>query len=84
MEKKAIREGVQQNGTEDSDKVIKSVLAARHAAEENELDAEYAALKKLMVDGEVSKLHDKYDKLSAELAKKHEQQLKDLLVSVLS
>lgn len=65
---------------EDSDKVVRSVLAARHAAEERDIDAEYAAKKKLMVDDALAKLGEKYDKLSAELHKKHEQQLQHLLV----
>lgn len=81
VEKQAIREGIQENGVEDSDKVIKSVLAARHAAEEKELDSEYAAKKKLMIDDAKAKLHEKYDKMASDLTKKHEQQMKDLLVS---
>lgn len=79
-EKKAIREGIQENGVEDSDKVIRSVLTARHATEEKDIDNEYAAKKKLMVDDAVAKLHEKYDKLTSELNQKHEQQLHDLLV----
>ena len=31
VEKTAIEEGIRENGTEDSDKVIQAVLAARHA-----------------------------------------------------
>lgn len=66
---------------EDCDKVIQSVLAARHAAEERDIDTEFAALKKLMVDDAIAKLHEKSNNMANELAKKHEQQLKDLEVS---
>lgn len=82
MEQKAIREGIQENGVEDSDKVIQSVLAARHAAEEKDINSEYAALKKLMVDDAIAKLHEKYDKKTNELTKKHEEQLEQLEVSI--
>ena len=80
VEKQAIQDGIQENGVEDCDKVIQSVLAARHAAEEQDIDTEYAALKKLMVDDAIAKLHEKYNKMTNELAKKHEQQLRDLEV----
>lgn len=65
---------------EDSDKVVEAVLAARHAAEEADIDSEYAALKKLMVDDAITKLHEKYGRRASDLTKKHEQQLKDLEV----
>jgi len=67
---------------EDCDKVIRSVLAARHAAEEQELDNEYAAQKRLMVDDAIAKLHEKYDKLSSDLNDKHEKQLVALMVRI--
>jgi len=80
VEQKAIQEGIQENGVEDCDKVIQSVLAARHAAEQRDLDNEYAALKKLMVDDAIAKLHDKYEKMANDLSKEHDLQLKQLEV----
>lgn len=79
-EHKAIQEGIQQNGVEDSDKVVQAVLAARHAVEDKDIDTEYAALKKLMVDDAIAELHEKYSRKSGELTKKHEEQLKQLQV----
>ena len=81
-ERKAIRDGIQENGMEDSDKVVQSVLAARHADEEKNIDSEYAALKKLMVDDAIAKLHEKFNRKASDLSKKHEAELQELQVGI--
>ena len=60
---------------EDSDKVIRAVLAERHAQELSDLEKEYAAKRKMMVDDSFSKLAEKYDRLRDEMAAKHEAEL---------
>ena len=47
----------------------------------SDLDKEYAAKKKIMVDDALSKLHDKYDKLRDQLLKRHQEELAALNVS---
>ena len=79
-EKHAISEGVKQNGAEDSDKVVRAVLSERHAHELRDLDRQYAAEKKIMVDDALVKLNDRYDKRRDELQRKHDAQLEQLQV----
>lgn len=73
-------EGVKENGLEDADKVIRSVLGKRHADETNNLDRQFAAEKKVMVDDALHKLGQKYEKLQESMKKKHDAQLTDLQV----
>ena len=73
-------EGVKENGLEDSDKVIRAVLAERHAQELRDLEKQYAAEKKIMVDDALNKLHEKYDRLRENLMKKYQMQLEALQV----
>ena len=73
--------GIKENGLEDSDKVIRAVMAERHAQELRDLEKQYAAEKKIMVDDALSKLSDKYDRLRDEMAKEHETELADLQVN---
>lgn len=65
---------------EDSDRVIRSVLSNRHSREERDLDKQFAAEKKLMVDDALSKLAEKYEKQREELLKKQEAELEALKV----
>ena len=74
-------EGVRENGLEDSDKVVRAVLAERHAQELRDLEKQYAAEKKIMVDDALNKLNEKYDKLRDNLMKKHQMQLEALQAS---
>lgn len=48
--------------------------------EMGELEKEYAAKKRMMVDDALNRLSDKYDKLRDEMMKRHDQELADLLV----
>ena len=79
-EKAAMQVGIKENGLEDSDKVIRAVMAERHSQELRDLEKQFAAEKKIMVDDALSKLSDKYDRLREDLAKKHETELSDLQV----
>ncbi len=81
-EKTAIVEGIKENGVDDGDKVIRSVLAERHALEMRNLEKEYAAQKKIMVDDAINKLAEKYDTLRDEMSQKHEAELSALKVCV--
>ena len=72
--------GVKENGLEDADKVIRSVLGQRHADELNQLERQYAAEKKVMVDDALHALGGKYDKMAEDMRKKHDKQLADLQV----
>lgn len=84
VERKAIAVGIRENGADDSDKVIKSVLSRRHASELRGLEAEFAALRRCMVDEAVCQLADACSKKRDKLAKKHEEQLAALQTSNLS
>ena len=82
-EKKAMNEGVRENGIEEADKVVHAVLAARHSQEMRDVDKTYAAEKKVMVDDALSQLAAKYDKERDEVTKRQERELSDLQVSVM-
>ena len=75
-------EGIRENGVEDSDKVIRAVLAERHAQELRDLEKQFAAEKKIMVDDALNKLNEKYDNLRENMTKKHQLQLEALQVSI--
>ena len=75
-------EGIRENGEEDSDKVIRAVLAERHAQELRDLEKQFAAEKKIMVDDALNKLNEKYDNLRENMMKKHQLQLEALQVSI--
>ena len=81
-EKQAMVEGIRENGVEDSDKVIRAVLAERHAQELRDLEKQFAAEKKIMVDDALNKLNEKYDHLRENMMKKHQLQLEALQVSI--
>ena len=80
VEKKAIAEGIKENGVEDSDKVVRAVMSQRHAQEMKDLENEYAARRKVMVDDALVGLSNKYDKLRDELSTKHKAQMQQLQV----
>lgn len=46
-----------------------------------DLDKQFAAEKRMMVDDALNKLNEKYDKLRDQMMKRHDQELADLLVS---
>lgn len=48
-EQKAIEDGIRENGIEDADKVVQSVLTKRHAQEVRDLEKRFSAEKKVMV-----------------------------------
>ena len=73
-------DGIKENGIEDSDKVIRAVLAERHAQEMRDLEKQYAAEKRVMVDDALSMLSDKYDKLRDDMLRTHQAQLEALQV----
>ena len=75
-------EGIRENGVEDSDKVIRAVLAERHAQELRDLEKQFAAEKKIMVDDALNKLNEKYDNLRDNMMKKHQLQLESLQVRI--
>ncbi|KAH3741464.1 hypothetical protein DPMN_048189, partial [Dreissena polymorpha] len=83
-EREAIIEGIKDNGEEDGERVIKAVLAQRHAQEMADLDKQFAAEKRMMVDDALNKLNEKYDKLRDQMMKRHDQELADLLKQGLS
>ena len=80
MEQQAIAEGVKENGLEDSDKVIRAVQAERHAQELRDLDKQFAAEKKIMVDDALSQLAERYEPLREEKMRHHEAELAALQV----
>ena len=73
-------EGVKENGLEDSDKVVRSVLNQRHMQEMNDLERQFTAEKKMAVDEALNTLVDTYDRKREELMKKHDAQLQALQV----
>lgn len=73
-------EGIKENGAEDCDRVVRAVLAERHASELRNLETQYAAEKKIMVDDALARLGDKYDKKREELMTKQEAELAALQV----
>jgi len=75
-----MREGIKENGEEDSDKVVQAVLAERQARELRDLDKHHAAEKKVMVGDALLKLNEKYDKLRDELQNRHDDELARLKV----
>ncbi|CAH1797049.1 unnamed protein product [Owenia fusiformis] len=83
-EQKAMVEGVQENGIEDSDKVVKACLAARHARELSDLDTQFAGEKKLMVDDALGKLEEQQERVREDMQNRHERELADLMQEDLS
>ena len=75
-------QGVKENGLEDSDKVVRSVLNQRHTQEMNELERQFTAQRKMMVDEAVNKVMEKYEKKREDLLKKHDAQLEALKVKI--
>jgi len=47
----------------------------------SELEKEFAAKKRMMVDDALNRLNEKYDRNRDDLMKKHDHELADLLVS---
>ena len=80
-EKKAMVEGIKENGTEDADKVARAVLAERHAREVSDLDQQFSAEKKIMVDDALNRVNEKYEKRRMDMLKRHEDELVALQVS---
>ena len=76
-------EGIRENGTEDADKVARSVLAERHAREVNDLEQRFAAEKKIMVDDAWGRVNEKYEKRRVDVLKRHEDELTALQVKIL-
>ena len=48
----------------------------------NDLEKQYAAERRMMVDDALNKLNDKYDKLRDDMTKRQGKELRDLMVSV--
>ncbi len=82
VEHKAIVEGIKENGESDSDRVIRSVLAARHARELRDLDKQAAAKKKIMVDDAMQKVAEKFERQREEMQRMHEAELDSLQVII--
>ena len=78
MEKDAIAAGLKENGLEDADKVIRSVLSKRHAEETNNLERQFAAERKVAADDATHEVARKFDKLLSEARHKHDAQLAEL------
>ena len=78
MEKDAIAAGLKENGQEDADKVIRSVLSKRHAQETNNLERQFAAERKVVADDAAHDVTKKYEKMLGEARQKHDLQLADL------
>ena len=76
-----MNEGVKENGLEDSDKVVRAVQAERHAQELRDLDKQFAAEKKIMVDDALTQLATRYDSLRDGMNKRFETELEALKVS---
>lgn len=53
-----------------------------HEQEMSDLEKEFAAKKRMMVDDALNKLNEKYDKLRDDMMKRHDQELADLMVSL--
>lgn len=47
----------------------------------NDLEKQYAAERRMMVDDALNKFNEKYDKLRDEMMKRHDKELADLMVS---
>ena len=60
--------------------MIKAVLAQRHAQEMADLETQYAAEKRMMVNEALNKLNAKYEPLRTEMSKRHNKELFDLQV----
>ena len=50
--------------------------------EMDDLEKQFGAERRMMVDDALNKLNDRYDKLRDDMMKRHEKELADLLVSV--
>ena len=48
----------------------------------DDLEKQFGAERRMMVDDALNKLNDRYDKLRDDMMKRHEKELADLLVSV--
>ncbi len=79
-EKVAIRAGIQENGSESSDKVVRAVLSERHAQEMRDLEKQFAAERKIMVDDAFNNLSEKYDQLREDMTQRHQKEFDALQV----
>ncbi|KAI8480901.1 hypothetical protein Bbelb_413740, partial [Branchiostoma belcheri] len=77
-EKQAMIDGIQQNGTEAGDRVIRAVLERRHAQELKDLEEEYGLEKKVMIDDALSRLHARCGSERDLLQQRHEAELEEL------
>ena len=50
--------------------------------EMDDLEKQFGAERRMMVDDALNKLNERYDKLRDDMMKRHEKELADLLVSV--
>ena len=48
----------------------------------DDLEKQFGAERRMMVDDALNKLNDRYDKLRDDMMKRHEKELADLLVSI--
>nr|XP_002738967.1 PREDICTED: uncharacterized protein LOC100369241 [Saccoglossus kowalevskii] len=78
-EHKAITEGIQEQGTENTETVVKAVLDKRHAQEMSDLDAQFAAERQVAVEAKLAKLHDKYDAERDKMLHRHDEEMNKLL-----
>jgi len=79
----AIKVGIKENGEEDTDKVVRVVLAQRQAQETADLEKRFALEKKVMIDDALDKLAKEHEAQRSEIAKKHEAELAALEVEYL-
>ncbi|XP_022100041.1 trichohyalin-like [Acanthaster planci] len=77
-EREAMLEGIQEEGVDNTEKVIRAVLEKRQAQELHDLDAQFAAERQVAIEGALTKLNDKYHGRRETLLQRHERELSDL------
>ncbi|XP_033646870.1 uncharacterized protein LOC117306372 isoform X1 [Asterias rubens] len=78
VEHDAMLEGIQSQGAENTEKVIRAVLDKRQAQELNDLDAQFGAERQVAIEGALTKLNDKYHGKRESMLQRHERELSDL------
>ncbi|XP_070551432.1 trichohyalin-like [Ptychodera flava] len=78
-ERKAITEGIQEHGVENTERVVQAVLEKRQAQEMKDLDAQFAAERRVAIEAKLAKLLDKYDAKRNNLLQQHEDEMNELL-----
>ena len=79
-EHEALTAAMRDNGAEDGDRVVRAVMGARHAREADDLEARYAAERKVTVEDVLSRAADTHERRRSEVLGRHADEMAALQV----